>query len=881
MIHNGSRFAGQSQVMSRLHTFPRQFMLGSRRVAACSILCGLLVSSVSLAAKSSTGDTRDREPLDSYQIVSLEIIPPEMSLSSLRGSQRFVVLATCADGLKRDVTEKCDVSVMDQSVARVGETNRLRAVAQGRTRLEVVVAGWRTSSTILVDLLDRADRPVTFERDVVRILTKRGCNGSDCHGGVIGRGGLKFSLDAIEPGEDYEWIRRGGGYQVLSGEPLEPIEPRIDLAEPARSLLLLKPTETEPHEGGLRFEKDSSDYQTLLEWIRQGALFKDEETPQNLHVERIEVFPELAVLKVSGNHRILVTAHWSNGRSEDITDHVRYEALQPETLTVSEGGIVRGTQGGTATILVRAVGHVSSAQFRVIESSAKTDVRMPTVNFIDEHVFHKLEEFRIRPSEPASDPEFLRRICLDLTGTLPPPALVRTFLDDGDPDKRERLIDALLESPEFTEFWTFRFADLYRVGGDYGWVHLYWEWVRSSVAQNKPYDQMAREVVAAQGYSGPSRAYLLNDNKPVPVQRMVAEQFRVFMGRRLDCAECHNHAYDRWSQNQFWGLAAFYGRLTNTQWFADNVVFDDPRGHEIDCDEEGAPLAFRRVLHPRTKLEVDPRFPDGQSLPEEARDDPRAALAAWMTSQDAFAEATVNRIWKYFFGRGFVDPVDDFRATNPPSHPGLLAAMAKDFVDNGYNLRHLMRRIVRSRTYQLSSTSNASNRQDMVNYSHAQPRRLEAEVLLDAICSATGVPEILQGNGVITGAAPPGTRAINLKLPASYSSRFLEVYGRPLRNTLPVRDDRANLVQALHMLVGSTYTKKLGQAGGRVDQLVNGGGTDGELIEELYLATLTRRPTPEEASSLEDLVTARDSRADAFTDLMWALLCSREFCDNH
>ena len=350
--------------------------------------------------------------------------------------------------------------------------------------------------------------------------------------------------------------------------------------------------------------------------------------------------------------------------------------------------------------MIRSAGRAAEARFGVIGEAIREYPEIPRQNFIDEEVFGKLRRFHLIPSELSEDGEFIRRVCLDLTGTLPPPERVREFLGSREEDKREKLIEALLESPEYVDYWTFRFADLFRVRGHYRWVHVYWEWVRRSLAENKSYDQMVRESIAAQGYDGPSRIYLIDNNKPPALERVVAEQFRVFMGRRMDCAQCHNHPYDRWTQDQFWGLAAFYRRVTNTDWAFDNVVFDDPDGHEVNFGEGKSTLSFRENRHPRTRQLVPPTFLDGRVLPGRDRRDLRRELAAWMTTHPYFAQATVNRMWGHFFGRGIVDPVDDFRLGNPPTHPNLLDRLARDFQEHGYDLKHLMRRIVSSRTYQ-------------------------------------------------------------------------------------------------------------------------------------------------------------------------------------
>jgi hypothetical protein len=491
----------------------------------------------------------------------------------------------------------------------------------------------------------------------------------------------------------------------------------------------------------------------------------------------------------------------------------------------------------------------------------------------------QLRKFQIVPSDVTGDSEFLRRVCLDLTGTLPPPSRVRQFLASNDPQKRDKLIEILLSSPEHSDFWTFRFADLLRVGpgGRGPDQQMYWEWLRKSIATNKPYDQIARERIAAQGYQGPTRHYLSGAKVPA-MEKAMAEQMRVFMGRRLECAQCHDHPSESWTQNQFWGLAAFFGRMTETGWIADQVILDDPDGQEENYGVMGqTSLSFLKPINPRSKRQVAPTFLDGQVLPEAKRMDLRMELATWMSSHPYFAEAAVNRIWGYFFGRGIVDPVDDFRSTNAPTHPELLQTLAQDFKEHGYNLKHLMRRIVQSSVYQLSSEPNPTNRGDQINYSHALPRPLEAEVLLDAISNVTGVPEVFETDGK----EPPGTRAINLQFPASYPSRFMDVYGRPLRSSVPERDNKPSLGQALHMLVGSTYTQKLSKEGTCIDRLLKRSASDREIIEEFYLAAFSRFPAPAEQTELEKGLADASSRRDVMEDLLWALISSREFVDNH
>lgn len=720
--------------------------------------------------------------------------------------------------------------------------------------------------------------PFSFPRDVGGILTKRGCNNQECHGSVKGRGGFKLSANALYPRDDHEWIVQGGVYQVLSPEPLGSRKSRIDLKHPEDSLLLTKPTMEEPHGGGERLSRDSADYRTLVEWIRAGAPYGREEDHRAREIQRLDVSPRQPVIRVDEEQQLLVTATLAGGLTEDVTDQVNFESNDPEVAEVSDGGLVQARQAGEAAVVIRAAGRAATVVIGVIREPLDGYPQVSQRNFIDRLVFAKLRRLHILPSEPSDDQQFLRRVCLDLTGTLPPPERVREFLASDRPGKRDELIETLLNSPEFLDYWTFRFADLFRVGksvqGFTKYSRLYWEWIRDGIARNKPYDQMARERIAAQGYGGPAlHYYLIGGDLPSP-QDMMGEQVRVFLGRRLDCAQCHNHPYEPWSQNQFWGMTAFYGQLTrvgdiNTGTAPYNIIMDDPEGHGVLG--KGGP-----TVHPRNKTEVQPAFLSGEPAGQNAAEDPRASLAEWMTSPDRpeFAEAIVNRIWGHFFGRGIVDPVDDFKLANPATHPDLLAALAEDFRAGGYDLRQLMRRIVRSRVYQFSSFPNASNRMDRTNYARAHPRPLDAEVLLDAISQVTGVPERF-------GTKPEGTRAINLVSSDMYPSRFLDLYGRPNRQMVPQRKVEASLGQALHLLAGSTYTGKLSGEGSRIGRLLAAGASNAELVEEFYLAALSRFPTAEELGELGGWIEGQDSRQKAVEDLVWALIGSREFAYVH
>ena len=636
----------------------------------------------------------------------------------------------------------------------------------------------------------------------------------------------------------------------------------------------MKPALQVPHGGGRRLDPAGPDYRALLQWIGRGAPYGNG-VPE---IVRLEVIPRQIVLERERSQQLVVTAWLSDGSREDFTRQVRYQSTADEVVEVDEEGLIRAREPGEATVLVHAPRQATRVSLGVVSRILTEFPRETPRNFIDQEVWRKLRRLSILPSEISSDQEFLRRVCLDLTGTLPPQRRVREFLESRDPGKRDRLITTLLNSPEYIDYWTFRLADLFRVSHEQGGrekVKIYWEWIRDAIARNKPFDQVARERMAGQGYDGPTRHLWGADEIRLP-QDVMTEQARVFLGRRLDCAQCHDHPFDSWTQDQFWGLTGFFKNLT--YFWTTMAAVDDPIGHE----EFGAD---GRLLHPRTRREVEAFYPDGRALPDEERTDPRPRLADWFTSTEEFLfeEAVANRFWSYFFGRGIVDPVDDFRLTNPPSHPDLLRKLARHFRSSGYDLKGLIRLIVQSNTYQRSGRPNPVNRSDTVNYSRALPRSLDAEILLDMICQITGIPEVFEGKDEreYGGRQPAGTRAMNIVHPDLHPSRFLDIYGRPSRTAVPERKGGASLAQALHMVAGPAYTDKLSEKGGRIDRLLRSAAADREIVEEFYLAALSRFPTPEETAQLVRMVGTWPSRKQALEDLLWGVIASREFAYNH
>ena len=820
------------------------------RTLARSDLCtiGLMIGVLGWPSPlGSAGLKTSGEPPSGPRLLSVRLLPEEVQLRGKGASQQLLVIGTYADGLERDLTKASRFSLAHPALAEIDARGTVRARTDGRTLLTVQSSGQVLEADVQVR--DSAvSPPLRFDRDISRLLTKRGCNSTECHGSVTGQGGFKLSKNATAPREDYGWIVEGGDFHVLTAETGEKT-PRVNLEDPARSLLLLKASLAVPHGGGERLEKDSRDYRRMVDWIAGGAVYGSENGARSEPPESVAVTPGQVVMLKGGERQLLVTAHWADGAREDVTSQVRYLSNNPEVVSVGPDGRLTGRQVGETAIQVLAGGQSASATVGVIEEPVAAYPEVPRHNLIDDHVFAKARKFHLVPSPLSSDAEFLRRLCLDLTGRLPPVHRVRRFLADPDPQKRTRLIGLLLRSPEFVDHWSWRFYDFLRVISP-----VYKDWVRRAIAENKPYDQFARERVAAQGFDGPSRHYEDMGGTAVPLpQNAMGEQVRVFLGRRMDCAQCHDHPYETWSQDQFWGLTAFFGRLSNLHpGFpqVDFVIMDDPEGY--GTFGKGA-----RVIHPRTKQEVQPRFLDGSPVPEDRRDDWRLALAEWMTSPDNpyFAPAMANRMWGYFFGRGIVDPVDDFRSNNLATHPRLLEALARYFVRSGYDLRSLIRVMVESRTYQLSGEPNPTNRYDRVNYSRALPRPLESEVLLRAISHVSGVKGD-EGN-------------------------FFNVYGKPDLSFIPERDMKPSLLQALHQLAGPTFTAKLSRQGGRVDRLLQRQASDEAIIEELYLAALCRFPTESEHGALKGMIRRRDSRREAVEDLLWAVVNSEQFLNNH
>jgi len=702
-----------------------------------------------------------------------------------------------------------------------------------------------------------AEKPkLSFVKDIVPIFTKSGCANSNCHGSIRGQAGFKLSLFGYEPDLDYEAIVKAQDSR------------RINRSDPGKSLVLLKPTFSVPHGGGERFKVGSLEYEAILDWIRDGATYDSAGSPR---LKLLSVTPEeITLIGIGVRHQLRATGTYTDGSTEDLTRKVQYTANDESVIEVSPAGEIKTLRAGETAIMVRTLGKAVAARIEVVAQPPLANYPEVTRNnFIDELVFAKLRRLNIVPSPLSSDFEFLRRVYLDTVGVLPTLDETRTFLESKDADKRARLIDELIARPEFAELWATRFADLFRTGlldqGHKG-GRLMYNWLRKSVMEDKPYNQFAAELLTASGqlkFNPTANFYYITEfSEPENIATNISQ---VFLGVRLECARCHNHPWEKWTQDDFWGFAAFFGRMGIKDTY--------------ENDESQVLLKVKgEVLHPKTKKPVAPKYLDGASETERPDEDIREKLAAWITSprNPWFARAIMNRMVKHYLGRGLVEPVDDFRVTNPPSNQALLDALAQDFVEHGYHLKRTARLILNSRVYQLSSAPNETNRGDAINYSRYYVRRLMAEQLADAVTGVTGVPEKYPGYML-------GTRA--MEIPQGAPSYFLATFGRvKAREVICERDSQPDMAQAMHLISGETLLRQTTAKGGNLDKwLADSSLRDEDIVRRIFLASLVREPDDRElAAALTPLrAGGPETRRQVFEDLLWAIFNSKEFLFNH
>lgn len=711
-------------------------------------------------------------------------------------------------------------------------------------------------------------RPLSFVNDVQPILTKAGCNAGACHAkAVTGQRGFRLSVLGFEPEEDYEAIvKQGKGRRVFPPAPEE-------------SLLITKAAAIVPHTGGKKIEPGSGAYKTLARWIAEGMPYSSEKDPK---ITTIEVEPRRQTMKVNTGQQLNVTARYSDGSVRDVTAMALYEANDKSMAEAGESGMVNTLDiPGNVAVMVRYSGLVSVCSVS-IPLGAPVDSLPPPKNFIDQHVFANLKQIGVPPSPVCDDSTFLRRVSLDIGGRLPTAEETRVFLASTDPDKRDRAIEVLLNSPDYADYfankWTALLKNKRDETADITANFAFHAWMRDNLLANTPYDQIVRRIIASTGtiVSNPPVAWYKRVKEPTTQLEDVAQ---LFLGVRMQCAQCHHHPFERWTQGEYYHLAAFFSQIGRkpTAVAGEDLIFHK-RG-------------VAQTEHRKTREMLKPAGLGEPPLDIPPDEDPRLALVDWMSrkTNPFFAKSLVNRYWKHFFKRGLVEPEDDLRDTNPPTNPELFDALAKHFTDSDYDLKSLVRTITQSQAYQLSAVPNADNGVDRQNYSHFYPKRMQAEVLLDSIDMLTGAKSDFAD-------LPPGTRAIALP-DNSYNraSPFLKVFGRPDNASVCEceRVQSASLAQSLHLMNAADMRAKLTASNGRAEHLTNAGIPEPERIREVYLAAFSRDPTADEVRLAEAHVLkprtdaegrpldSQQAKRQGYEDLLWAILNTKEFLYNH
>jgi hypothetical protein len=714
----------------------------------------------------------------------------------------------------------------------------------------------------------------SFRNDVLPIVAKAGCNSGACHGALSGKGGFKLSLRGYDPVSDYMVIARQAGGR------------RLELSDPGRSLILAKPSGGIPHKGGLCFEVDSLEYRIIAEWIAQGALPPAEDDPR---IDRIEVLPKRVSLDVGQSQQVRVQAHYTSGESRDVTRWAKFNSTDDSVAIISEDGELTVTGHGAGAVTAWYASKIAVGRIVVAypnELNRATWDEFQVRNFIDQHVLDQLERLNLPPSRPADDATFLRRAFLDTTGVLPAAEEVRNFLADTSKNKRDRVIDSLLSRTEFVDYWTHKWSDVLLIDGKrlpQPAVQAYYQWLHRQVEQNRPWDQLAYDVIVARGSSmenGATNFYALHAD----AESMTENVCQAFLGLSIGCAKCHNHPLEKWTNDQYYAMASHFARVRAKGWAGSPTAGDGLRTLFVTSSGELIqPLSG--TPQPATPL-------DGEPLDASFQGDRRVPLAQWLTSPEntLFSRAVSNRIWQNFLGVGLVEPVDDLRSSNPASNEELLVAIADYLVEHDFDLKVLMRAILRSSTYGLSSRVIPGNEKETRYYSHHYPRRLSAEVLLDAVSQAINVPSrfnrirLRGADYKDTDFYPEGTRAVQL-YDAAVVSYFLKTFGRNPRN-VTCECERSNvpsLVQVLHIANGTTIREKLADERSITRRLLTSNLPTYGKIEEIYLAALSRYPTDKELQQLLPYVAGVEGQQhrELLEDLIWSVLSSREFLFNH
>ena len=783
-------------------------------------------------------------------MASLEVFPQSVQLTTSRDRQAIVVQAVLADGLTHDVTAEAKLTLENTALARI-ESATLHPAADGSTGLKVEFGG--KVVTVPVEVKDASkDRPVSFKLDIMPVFTKAGCNSGSCHGAARGKDGFRLSLFGYDPDGDYYRLTR-----EVNGR-------RVNLSLVHESLILEKGTGKVPHTGGKRFPEESEPYQTLTRWLDAGV---PQDPPDIPKLVGVDLYPKGAVLDGEGSsQQFLARARYSDGTDRDVTSLAFFLSNNETSAAVTPEGLVKAGARGEAFIMARFETFSVGAHVIVLPKGLRFEFpEVPHDNYIDALVQKKLKKVRIAPSELSTDDVFLRRAYLDIIGLLPTVEEYERFLASTAPNKREALVDELLSRKEFVELWVMKWAELLQIRSSdqvsYKAMLLYYNWLQEKIGGNVPMDRMVQELLGARGgtFKSPATNYYQNETDTLKVAENVAQ---VFMGMRIQCSQCHNHPFDRWTQDDYYGFAAFFSQIGRKG-------AEDPRETIVFNRGDG------EVAHPVGGRVMKPKFLGGDT-PDVAGKDRREVLGAWLASRQNpyFATNLANIVWAHFFGRGIIHQVDDVRVSNPPSNPELLEELGKRFTEYHYDFKKLVRDICTSRTYQLSTRTNDTNAGDERNFSHAAIRRIRAEVLLDCISQITETKNKFQG-------LPLGARAVQIADGTS-SNYFLTTFGRATRKSVCSCEVKMepNLSQSLHLLNGDTVTQRIA-SGGLIDRRLAEKKSPQAIVEEFYIRCLSRKPAEDEKAKLEEFLGAEKDTKRVLEDIFWALLNSREFLFNH
>ena len=819
-----------------------------------------LVISFGLSTKPARADAPKPKGLgDPGTLTALKLEPnlddKGIAIRGRDSRQQLFVSGVYSSGQMRDQTRKVEYSVEPASILKVDATGMATPLADGVATVTAKDPSG-TTATLTVTVTGMAnDTPINFQNQIVPIFTKLGCNGGGCHGKSSGQNGFKLSLLGFYADEDYEYL-----VKEARGRRLFP-------SSPGQSLLLQKAVGRSPHGGGKRMEVDSYEYRMIARWISQGMPYGSEKDPT---VVGIKCLPEGRIMDRGTDQQITTLALYSDGTTEDVTQMALYEPNETEMAEVTTAGLVKTLDlSGEVAVMARYQGQVSTFRATIPLGADLGQVAEPR-NFIDVAVLNKLTLLGIPPSPICDDATFIRRATVDIAGHLPTEQEVRDFIASTDPQKRDRLVDALVDSPEYADLfankWNMVLRNKRRQAQDTRGTYAFFNWIRDSLMENKPYDQFVREILTAAGdvTSSPPVTWY---REVAQTNEQVEDTAQLFLGLRIQCARCHHHPFEKWSQDDYYSFSAFFSRVgrKNGENAREQRVFHN----------DGVATA----TNPRSNKALKPAGLGAQALEVPAERDPRHLLVDWMSTKENrfFAQSLVNRYWKHFFDRGIVEPEDDMRETNPPANPELLQALAKHFIESGFDLKDLVRTICKSNTYQLSSLPNDYNLRDKQNFSRYYPKRLKAEVLYDALHQVTATTQNYNG-------LPVGTQALQLPDP-TVGPYFLKVFGQPQADTACEceRSQEANLAQSLHLLNSSEVQGKISAGTGRAALLANDKErSDEEKIQELYRWVYSRSADPEELKIAQaHLAKHEQNKKVAWEDIIWALVNTKEFLFNH